>query len=367
MPIFNKLIYDWTEYSLWWWGNIWEPLNLTVTSSWLDATITWEDNEIWTIPPTSFQKSELVRKVGSAPTSPSDWDLVVTETVKDTYKVSGYTDSWLTDWTTYYYRVFSYSDLWGISYCDAVSVTISVWWDFSNRTLAQTSNSLGGFYTGVFMKPEGDKIFFADAAVQKIYECTLTTPFDISSLSLSKNISTGFPEDLTFSADGTKMFVLRSDAAPFEVERFSLSTAWDISTATQDQTLTAFNNTDRWLYITPDWLTIYIANAYSNILYKATMSVAYDLTTAGSWDAWVSGYGWVSIRFWNGGKVYARQPDNYTTLNWYKLTTPYDLSTIDDSWTETIGKEKALWMWWNNSWTMCLTSTNDGYIRKYTL
>lgn len=122
------MVYNWTEYILWWWGNIWEPLNLTVTTSRLDATITWEDNEIWTIPPTTFQKSELVRKIGSAPTSPSDWDLVVTETVKDTYKVSGYVDQWLTDWETYYYRVFSYSDLGGISYCDAVSVTPSTQW-----------------------------------------------------------------------------------------------------------------------------------------------------------------------------------------------------------------------------------------------
>lgn len=128
MPVFNKMVYNGTEYILWWWGNIWEPLNLTVTTSWLDATITWEDNEIWTIPPTTFQKSELVRKIGSAPTSPSDWDLVVTETVKDTYKTTWYVDQWLTDWETYYYRVFSYSDLGGISYCDAVSVTPSAWW-----------------------------------------------------------------------------------------------------------------------------------------------------------------------------------------------------------------------------------------------
>jgi hypothetical protein len=146
MPILNMV---------WWWkkwGNIWEPLNLTVTTSWLDATITWEDNEIWTIPPTSFQKSELVRKIGSAPTSPSDWDLVVTETVKDTYKVSGYTDSWLTGWTTYYYRVFSYSDLGGISYCDAESVTISSgWWQPWVNTVAyypldstNTVNDLSG-------------------------------------------------------------------------------------------------------------------------------------------------------------------------------------------------------------------------------
>ena len=130
MPILNMV---------WWWkkwGNIWEPLNLTVTTSWLDATITWEDNEIWTIPPTTFQKSELVRKIGSAPTSPSDWVLVVTETVKDTYKTTWYVDQWLTDWETYYYRVFSYSDLGGISYCDAVSVTPSgSWWQPWANTL----------------------------------------------------------------------------------------------------------------------------------------------------------------------------------------------------------------------------------------
>ena len=42
----------------------------------------------------------------------------------------------MTDWTTYYYRVFSYSDLWGISYCDAVSVTISSGWQPWADTIA---------------------------------------------------------------------------------------------------------------------------------------------------------------------------------------------------------------------------------------
>lgn len=125
MAIINMV----AQGSWWWgWGNIGEPLNLTVTASWLDVTITWKDNVIWTIPPTTFQKSELVRKIGSAPTSPSDWTLVVTETVMDTYETTGYVDQWLTDWETYYYRVFSYSDLGGISYCDAESVTPTSWW-----------------------------------------------------------------------------------------------------------------------------------------------------------------------------------------------------------------------------------------------
>ena len=159
-----------------WGANIWEPLNLTVTSAWLDATITWEDNEIWTIPPTTFQKSELIRKIGSAPTSPSDWDLVVTETVKDTYKVSGYVDSWLTDWETYYYRVFSYSDLGGISYCDAVSVTPSsswqpwvntkVYYNINDNDTTSTIYDLSGNW--VDMTWHGNPSFSTDATYGRV-------------------------------------------------------------------------------------------------------------------------------------------------------------------------------------------------------
>ena len=56
--------------------------------------------------------------------------------MKDTYKTTWYVDQWLTDWETYYYRVFSYSDLGGISYCDAVSVTPRGWWQPWANTLA---------------------------------------------------------------------------------------------------------------------------------------------------------------------------------------------------------------------------------------
>lgn len=113
----------------WWWGNVWEPSSITATASWTTATIKWTDgDDLNTIPPTTFAKSVLVRKVGSAPTSPSDWTTVVTETVKNTYSSTGYDDAGLTGWTTYYYQVFSYSDTGGITYWTPVSVTPQSWW-----------------------------------------------------------------------------------------------------------------------------------------------------------------------------------------------------------------------------------------------
>lgn len=118
----------------WWWANLLEPTDLAVSISWTTATITWADPAtLRTIPPTSFSKSVLVRKVGSAPADPSDWTVVVEETVKDTYKTTWYEDTWLTKWTKYYYRVFSYSADGGISYWDSVKTirnyTYTVVWN----------------------------------------------------------------------------------------------------------------------------------------------------------------------------------------------------------------------------------------------
>lgn len=242
-------------------------------------------------------------------------------------------------------------------------------WDMNNRALAQTASLWSGFYTWVYAKQDGTKIFFCEAISQRIYECTLWTPFDISNLSLSKYISSAYPEALTFSPDGTKMFVLRSDVSPYQVIRYTLGTAWDISTATQDQTIAAWTeNGDRWLYITPDGLTIYRSMAWTDTLHKATMSTAWDLTTASAWDS-TNNYGWVAIWFGNDWKFFARKPDNSSSLYWYELSTWYDLSTITDSWTKALWwNDYGLWLWYNDTWTIAFLANGDlKTITKYTL
>lgn len=243
------------------------------------------------------------------------------------------------------------------------------WWDMNNRTLSQTASLWSGFYTWVYAKQDGTKIFFSCASTQRIYECTLSTPFDISSLSLSKYISSAYPEDLTFSPDGTKMFVLKSDSSPYQIKRYTLSTAWDISTATNDQTITAWTaNGDRWLYITPDGLIIYRSMAWQNTLHKATMTTAWDLTTASAWDT-TNNYGWTSIWFGNDWKFFARKADGSQYLYWYELSIPYNLSTITNSWNKALWwNDYGLWLWFNDAWLIAFTADGNYHsITKYTL
>lgn len=135
MPILNMIAQG--SGGGWWGSNVWEPTNLSaLVSSRTSVDISWTDNWLQAIPPSTFQKSVLVRKVGSAPATPSDWTTVVTETVMNTYQSIPFSDTWLTEWTTYYYQVFSYSTDWGITYWTPVSATPQSWWQPWANTIA---------------------------------------------------------------------------------------------------------------------------------------------------------------------------------------------------------------------------------------
>lgn len=51
----------------------------------------------------------LVRKTGSQPAGPNDGTVVVSSSVRNQYQTTGYTDTGLTNDTTYYYGVFAYN------------------------------------------------------------------------------------------------------------------------------------------------------------------------------------------------------------------------------------------------------------------
>lgn len=372
MPIFNKLIYDWTEYSLWWWANIWEPLNLTVTASGTDATITWEDNEIWTIPPTTFARSVLVRKVGSAPTSPSDWTLVVTETVKDTYKTTWYVDQWLTGWETYYYRVFSYSDLGGISYCDAESVTVSAWWDMSKWTAVQELSISTYFSNGwcwwCAFNPDWTKLYLSwllpwQAPVKQF---SLSTAYDLSSTITLEETENLDAQDIFFKPDWTKLYISR----PSSIIEFTLTTPWDISNYSQTWSLSTGLSNTRACVISPDWLTVLVGSP-TNWIKKFTLSTAWNLSTAtavGTVTTLKPVWLWMKPD-WT--MIFAQSWEWANKLSYATLSTPRDITTI---WTisqvDFYNTDGWLWLWFNDSWTIALWIwwwSNTNYVTKYTM
>ena len=86
--------------------------NLTAKAGNGSVVLKWEDPEDYTTTdnyPVEWLNTRIVRKAGSYPVDENDGTIVVTSSTRNQYKSNGYTDSGLTNYTTYYYRAFSCS------------------------------------------------------------------------------------------------------------------------------------------------------------------------------------------------------------------------------------------------------------------
>ena len=251
------------------------------------------------------------------------------------------------------------------------SITPEFWRKFDNRTLLQTSVWLSSVWRWwVFFNTNWTNIFLTQFwNWWRIYESSLNSPYDLSSIDFSKYITLANAEDIHFSPDWKNMFILKNDTSPLWIYKYTLSTARDIWTATLSQTITWRPSSDRWMYITPDWKTIYIWSSWW-ILYRATMSTARDLSTLSSFTTISSTLWWFWIRFWKDWHILLNSIENSSVINYHILSTAYDINTITENWTLSITKNNAWWMRFNDSWTFWVIvwwwdATN--YVKKYSL
>ena len=170
--------------------------------------------------------------------------------------------------------------------------TLSPAWDIS--TAYYTSKSLSVTATtaepaGLRLSSDGTKLYVLDSgSSDNICQYTLSTAYDVStgsyankSLSVASQ-STG-PTGIAFSTDGTKVFV--SESQTYKVFQYTLSTAWDISTgsyANKFAYVGAQTNQPWALDMSTDGLFMFVAGNASTATYKFTLSTAWDISTASS-------------------------------------------------------------------------------------
>lgn len=183
-----------------------------------------------------------------------------------------------------------------------------------------------GSIQGMAFSPDGLKFYGSNGST--VYQYTLTTPFKLSTAtydSKSKSIGSG-SKCIFFSNDGTKLFSGRSSN---NMDVYTLSTAWDVSTA---GTSTPFNHSAQTssVYagnISSDGTKMVIADA--SALYEYTLSTANDPSTAG----FVQSHSETLTSSW--GRAFSPEGDKYvmqtTTgnggLKTITLSTPWDVST----------------------------------------
>ena len=111
-------------------------------------------------------------------------------------------------------------------------------WDISTAVYANKSTYVGGQDSlpyDVAFSSDGTKMYIMGVSNECVFQYTLSTAWDVSTATYAnKSVSVGAQDsdsyDVAFSSDGTKMYIM--GYANLTVFQYTLSTAWDVSTVT---------------------------------------------------------------------------------------------------------------------------------------
>lgn len=187
---------------------------------------------------------------------------------------------------------------------------------------------------GLFFKPDGTKVFLLGRANDTIYQYSLSTAWDLStasydSVSLSVTTQEDQPNSIFFKDDGTRLYVAGTGGD--DINQYNLSTAWDLTTASYSQnfSLVSQTNNPNGIFFKSDGTKLYMASDQFNNVYQYSLSTAWDISTL-SYDSVTFNVGSQMANVRNlffkadGSKMYAV---GNTAIYQYGLSTAWDLST----------------------------------------
>jgi len=227
---------------------------------------------------------------------------------------------------------------------------------------------------GIYLWNSWTKFYVADFGNDTIYQYTLSTAYDIStatydSKSFSVNTQESNLRDITFNGDWTKFYVIWNVADA--VLQYTCSTAWDISTASYDSLSFSVLSQDtlpQWLVFKSDWTECYVTWTTNDSVYRYTLSTAWLLSSASHtstfvlWDnpSWIAfNSTWDIMYIWN---VYVdKDIQIYTLWTAWDITTATLNKTIDVSW-------QTIQSYWVTIWTddkIYISSDDNDSVYQY--
>ena len=139
----------------------------------------------------------------------------------------------------------------------------------------------------LFFKTDGTQMYVMLGINDTVYQYTMSTAWDLSTASYaSKNFSvssqeSGEPGGLAFSNDGTKMYVVGEGQA--KVFQYTLSSAWDLSTASYASKSFSVSSKDTkpsGIAFSTSGDKMFISGENTDNIYLFSLSTPFDVTTA---------------------------------------------------------------------------------------
>ena len=204
-------------------------------------------------------------------------------------------------------------------------------------------NSYDGAMQGASFSTDGTKLFMSGVSGDNVYQFSLSTAYDISTLSydsvtLDVSAKETTPRNVVISSDGAELYVVGNSSD--SVHQYSLSTANDLSTATFSNSFSVSSQTSNpyCIYITSDGTKMYIGE-FSSKVHQYTLSTAFDISSASHDSALTVSQASVMGVFLNpsGTKLYWMSQSTDIVYQ-YTLSTAFDISTATaDSSTFSLG------------------------------
>lgn len=136
--------------------------------------------------------------------------------------------------------------------------------------------------TSLFVGDSGSKIYICGQVQRNISQYNLSTAWDVTSATFNQSVSIAsqesIPRGIFFKSDGTKCFLLGDSGN--DINEYTLSTAWDVSTLSfvDSFSVSSQTTTPSSLSFGDSGSTFYVVDG--SVIYQYNMSTAWDVSTA---------------------------------------------------------------------------------------
>lgn len=197
-------------------------------------------------------------------------------------------------------------------------------WDNSGRVYQYDLGTAGDFTSAVYnskfyslsaqegqpqcitFSADGSKMYVG-GNTRSVYQYNLSTSWDVTTASYVSSYNTsdfdaGSAKGLAISSDGTRLYVSSNSSS---VRAYALSTPYVLSSGSISSTITTSASVAEDIYFTPDGSAFFVSNTESGPSYKYTMSTPWNISTASlSETSTASSAGGGNIFFSQSGAIF---------------------------------------------------------------
>ena len=219
---------------------------------------------------------------------------------------------------------------------------LSTAWNISTASPLQQAPTINYFSVlsqelipqGLFISPNGGDMYVTGTSGDDVNQYSLSTPWKVETASFVRTRSVSAqetsPTGVFFSPDGLNMYIIGT--AGDDINQYSLSTAWNVSTTAFVRTFSvaARDTSPSDLYFRSDGLKLYFVGTSSDSVHEYTLSTAWNISTA----TFVQAFSVAAQQTFPYGLYF--KPDgtkmfviggNALNMNEYVLSTPWNVST----------------------------------------